>query len=278
MDLKSRTLQVHELGGLYYLTFPSFEKTDLVRHLYSTRRGGVSRGYLASMNLGPHRGDRFENVMENYRRICAACGTCLDNLVFSQQVHGSRILYVDQQDRGKSLVRPVEMVGVDGLITDKPEVTLVTFHADCVPLFFLDPVRKVIGLAHAGWRGTVAGIGGKMVRRLQEDFSCDPADLLVGIGPSVGPCCFEVGPEVAAEFAKAFPERTHREIILPGKTEEKSNVDLWMANAVDVVLAGVAAEHVTMPDLCTCCHPDYFFSHRRTGNERGSQIAMMELK
>ncbi len=277
MDISSRSLAMHELGGLYYVTFPSFDQTGMVRHLYSTRRGGVSEGCLASMNLGPHRGDKPENVFENYRRICAACGTFIGNMVFSQQVHGDRILYVDQQDRGKSLLKPVEMVGVDGLITDKPEVCLVTFHADCVPLYFLDTKQKIIGLAHAGWRGTVKGIGGKMIRTLAGDFGSDPKDILVGIGPSVGPCCFEVDLPVADEFARAFPERTHREIILPGKREEKRNVDLWMANAVDVVLAGVPAANVTMPDLCTCCHPEYFFSHRRTGNERGSQIAMMEL-
>ncbi len=276
MELSSQNLTIHNEGGVYYITFPSFDKTGLVRHLYSTRRGGVSQGCFASMNLGAGRGDNRVRVMENYRRICFVSGTYPGDMVFSQQVHGDRILYVDQQDRGKGLVKPVEMESVDGLITDKPQVALVTFHADCVPVYFLDPVKKVIGLVHAGWRGTVKKIGGKMIQRMREDFSCQPDNILVGVGPSVGPCCFEVGLEVAEEFRYAFP--SYREdIILPGVNEEKRMVNLWKANAVCVQEMGVPETNITMPDLCTACHPDFFFSHRKMGNERGSQIAVLEL-
>jgi hypothetical protein len=215
-------------------------------------------------------------VIENYRRIAYVAGTFTGDMVFSQQVHGNRILYVDQQDRGKGLMHPVEMEAVDGLITDRPQVALVTFHADCVPVFFLDPVRKVIGLAHAGWRGTVAQISAHMIERFVQDFQSRAEDILVGIGPSIGPCCFEVGQEVADEFRKAYPE-AETSVVLPAENPEKQMVNLWEANRISVRRMGVTEEHITMPDLCTACHPDYFFSHRRMGAARGTQIALLEL-
>lgn len=276
MEFKSETLGIRRSGAVYYVTFPSFEETGLVRHLYSTRRGGVSRGNLGPMNLGFSRGDDKGAVVENFRRISYVSDIYIGDMVFSDQVHGDRIIYVDQQDRGKGIFKPKEMEGVDGLITDKPQVCLVTFYADCVPLFFLDPVQKVIGLAHAGWRGTVLEIGRKMVERLEADFGSKPADILAGIGPSIGPCCFEVGPEVEHEFASAFPA-WREEIIRPAETAGKSYVNLWRTNELILRQAGVLKEHITVTDLCTKCHAEYFHSHRRTGNDRGTQAAFLEL-
>lgn len=276
MDFKSDTLGIRRNGAVYYITFPSFEKTGLVRHMYTTRRGGVSVGAFGPMNLGFNRGDDEDAVIENYRRISYVSEIYPGDMVFSDQVHGDRILYVDQQDRGKGIYQPKEMEGVDGLITDKAQVCLVTFYADCVPLFFLDPVKKVIGLAHAGWRGTVLEIGRKMVERLQEDFDCDTADILAGIGPSIGPCCFEVGPDVESEFLRAFPA-WRAEIIRPAEKPEKSYVDLWRTNQLILEKAGLKPEHITVTDLCTKCHAEYFHSHRRMGNLRGTQAAFLEL-
>ncbi len=276
MDFNSETLNIHRSSSVYYVTFPSFEKTGLVKHLYSTRRGGVSTGYFGPMNLGFTRGDDRFAVIENFRRISYVTGIYPGDMVFSDQVHGDRILYVDQQDRGKGIYSPKEMRGVDGLITDKSKVCLVTFYADCVPLFFLDPVKKVIGLAHAGWRGTVLEIGRKMVERFCDDFGSQPGDILAGIGPSIGPCCFEVGPDVEGEFAAAFPA-WREEIIRPAENPGKSYVDLWKANRLILEKAGVYPEHITVTDLCTKCHDEYFHSHRRMGNERGTQAAFLEL-
>lgn len=276
MDFNSETLNIHRSSSVYYVTFPSFEKTGLVKHLYSTRRGGVSTGYFGPMNLGFTRGDDRFAVIENFRRISYVTGIYPGDMVFSDQVHGDRILYVDQQDRGKGIYSPKEMRGVDGLITDKSKVCLVTFYADCVPLFFLDPVKKVIGLAHAGWRGTVLEIGRKMVERFCDDFGSQPGDILAGIGPSIGPCCFEVGPDVEGEFAAAFPA-WREDIIRPAENPGKSYVDLWKTNRLILEKAGVYPEHITGTDLCTKCHDEYFHSHRRMGNERGTQAAFLEL-
>ena len=276
MEFYSETLNIHRSSSVYYVTFPSFEKTGLVKHLYSTRRGGVSTGYFGPMNLGFTRGDDRFAVIENFRRISYVTGIYPGDMVFSDQVHGDRILYVDQQDRGKGIYSPKEMRGVDGLITDKSKVCLVTLYADCVPLFFLDPVKKVIGLAHAGWRGTVLEIGRKMVERFCSDFDSQPGDILAGIGPSIGPCCFEVGPDVEGEFAAAFPA-WREEIIRPAEKPGKSYVDLWKTNRLILEKAGVRPEHITVTDLCTKCHDEYFHSHRRMGNERGTQAAFLEL-
>ncbi len=271
MEFNSQTLNIRRNGAVYYITFPSFEKTGLVRHLYSTRRGGVSQGNLGPMNLGFSRGDQPESVMENYRRISYVSDICSSDMVFSDQVHGDRIVSVDQRDRGRR-----DLTEVDGLVTDKPQVCLVTFYADCVPLFFLDPVKKAIGLAHAGWRGTVLEIGRKMVLRMNREFGSRPEDILAGIGPSIGPCCFEVGPEVKAQFVNAFPA-WQAEIIRPAQDPEKSYIDLWRTNELILRRAGIREEHITVTDLCTKCHSEYFHSHRRMGNDRGTQAAFLEL-
>ena len=276
MEFLSHTLSIHEEGNLFYTTFPAFDRTGKVHHAFSTRRGGMSQGYYASMNLGFKRGDDAQTVMRNFQRMSQATGIYVGDMVFSDQVHGDRILYVDQQYRGSGIVKQPMLEQVDGLITDKKHVALVTFHADCVPLFFLDPVREVIGLAHAGWKGTLKKIGASMIRRMQEDHDCDPADILVGIGPSIGPCCFEVDADVYRPFREAFPAEAGT-MILPAASEEKRYLDLWQANEAALLEAGVTKAHITVTDLCTKCHPDYYFSHRFMGNRRGTMAAFLEL-
>ena len=277
MSLTSKTLHVRRNGAVYYVTFPSFDRTGLVHHLYSTRRGGVSQGYRGPMNLGFSRGDDREAVLENFRRICYVSNICADNLVFANQVHGDRIVYVDQRDRGMGIFKPQELDGVDGLITDKPQVCLVEQFADCVPLFFLDPQKKVIGLAHAGWRGTVLEIGRKMVEKMVQEHGCKHKDILAGIGPSIGPCSFEVGPEVEAEFAKHFPQWLPFITRPSAEHPEKNTIDLWRLNQLILLKAGLLPEHVTVTDVCTKCNPEYFHSHRHMGDQRGTQAAFLEL-
>ncbi len=276
MELESRTLHVHEEGNLFYTTFPSFDRTGKVHHAFSTRRGGMSQGVYASMNLSLKRGDNPTAVMENFQRMSQATGIYIGDMVFSDQVHGTRIVYVDQQYRGSGILRQPMVEKADGLITDKKHVALVTFHADCVPLFFLDPVREVIGLAHAGWRGTLHRIGSVMIERMRDEFDCDPAEILVGIGPSIGPCCFEVGQDVFEPFQKEFKGWAST-IILPAASEEKRFVDLWEANEATLIESGVTPQHITVTDICTKCHPEFYHSHRHAGNARGTQAAFLEL-
>lgn len=276
MKSNSKTMEIKNKESVYYLTFPHFTKTNMVRHGFSTRHGGVSEGNLGSMNLGFSRGDLEENVITNYKRLSDAIGVEVDSLVLSDQVHKSNIKVVTAEDRGKGFNRPRDYDNIDGLVTNVPEVTLVTFYADCVPLFFMDPVKKVVGMAHAGWRGTVAQIGGKMIDTMVNTFQCKPGDILVGIGPSIGKCCFEVDEKVYEAFMEVFPE--HEKNLVTTGQNHKYMIDLWTANALTLINNGVSEDNIIIGDLCTQCHPDDFHSHRATNGDRGSLVGMIALE
>lgn len=274
--MNSQTLHAHEKDGLLYYTFPALEALSFVRHGFSTRRGGVSRGTYASMNLSFTRGDDPAAVTENFRRFCAAIGVRAEDVVISAQTHTTNVRNVTAADRGRGVTRPREYTDVDGLITDEPGVVLCTQYADCVPLFFADPVRRVVATSHAGWRGTAAGIGRVTVERMVSDYGCDPADILAGIGPSIGPCCFEVDTPVYEAFCQS-PDFS--EACVTDDGGGKYHIDLWRVNARGLLSSGVKAENITITDLCTRCHPDVLWSHRYSGNARGSLagfIALME--
>ena len=150
----------------------------------------------------------------------------------------------------------------------------MTFYADCVPLYFVDPVKKAIGLAHSGWRGTVAGMGACMVQFIREHFHSDPKDLIAAIGPSICVDCYEVSEEVAEQFREGFPE----EVLQPGKADGKYQLDLWKANESILLKAGILPEHLTVTDVCTCHNPEYLFSHRASHGQRGNLAAFLMLK
>lgn len=276
MNVESNQLNILEKQGVTVLTFPHFEKTNLIKHCFSSKRGGVSEGIYASLNLGFTRGDKEENVRENYRRICQAVDINEKDLVFSHQVHKTGIRTVTKADLGKGYIRTSDIKETDGLITKETGVPLITFYADCVPLFFLDPVKKAIGTSHAGWRGTVGKIGKKTIDKMTLEYGSNPADILVGIGPSIGLCCFEVGEEVAREFQNAYPD-CHEDIIKAGQ-KDKYMIDLWTANKKSLLEAGVLEKNIIVTDLCTKCHKDFFYSHRGHNGKRGSLAALIELK
>ena len=188
------------IKGAEYLSFPAIEETGVVRHLMSTRLGGVSEGDLWSMNVSFSRGDKTENVNENYRRIAAALGCTPEDFVFSDQTHTTNIRHVTEADKGKGLLRPRDYADVDGMITDEPGIVLSTFYADCVPLLFVDPIKRAVGLSHSGWEGTAGGMGRKTVEAMEKAFGSRPEDILVGIGPSICQDCYEVSEDVAEAF------------------------------------------------------------------------------
>ena len=261
-------------GDLEYLTFPALENIDFVRHLFTTRTGGVSTGDCATMNLSFSRGDDPEAVRENYRRICAVLQAVPEDVVASVQTHTTNICLVTEEDRGKGVLRPQDYQDVDGLVTAQPGVVLACFFADCVPLYFVDPVKRVIGLAHSGWRGTVNHMGACMVRKLQDTFGCDPGDLIAAIGPSICRDCYEVSEDVAREFESAFPGT---EVVTAGKTGGKYQLDLWLANRLILNRAGILEDHISVTDVCTCHNPDYLFSHRASQGKRGNLAAFLMI-
>lgn len=266
-----------EGGETPYLKYPMFEKTGIVKHGFSTRLGGVSRGCYASLNLSFDRGDREEDVRENFRRIGEAIGVRCEDMVLSKQTHTTNVRVVTEADRGKGIVRDRDYTDVDGLVTDVPGICLVTSYADCVPLYFVDPVNKVIGLSHSGWRGTVGKIGKKTVEVMKNTFGSDPRDILAAVGPSVCMDCYEVSRDVIDKVKEAFAEHLWEQLFYR-KPDGKYQLDLWKANELIFREAGISEEHIAVTNVCTHCNSDILYSHRAAGNKRGNLCAFLALK
>ena len=262
-------------NGVTALKFPEFDAIPWIRHGFSTRIGGVSKGIFESMNLSFGRGDPDENVQENFRRFCGALNIDPETLVLSAQDHHTNILRVTREDCGKGIWREKPYESIDGLVTNDPGVALATFYADCVPLYFVDPVHHAIGLSHAGWRGTVAEMGRKTVERMTSEFGSDPADLLAAVGPSIGPCCYEVDSVVIdAVRALGLP---HEEACFTEKGGGKYLLNLWEVNVQILKRAGILEKSITVAALCTCCEQDTLISHRATGGQRGGMAAVLSI-
>ncbi len=271
--LKRHCVRNEDGTDLEYLTFPLLEKTEAVRHLFSTRIGGVSEGEYASMNFSIARGDREEAVLENYKRIAGILGCDINDMVASHQTHTTNIRRVTGADRGKGISRERDYENVDGLMTDEPGIVLVTYYADCVPLYFVDPVHRAIGLAHSGWRGTAERMGECMVRAMQDAFGSRPEELYAAIGPSICRDCYEVSEDVALRFADMGEA-----VLLPGKAPGKYQLDLWLANERILEQAGIPGKQIAVTDLCTCHNSEFLFSHRASGGKRGNLGAFLMLK
>lgn len=270
-------MEKKEVDGVTYLSFPALEQTGLVSHGFSTRLGGVSEGKFSTMNFTLTRGDNPDHVRENYRRMASVLGVDQERMVLSYQTHTVNVRKVTEEDAGKGIFRERDYEDVDGLITDVPGMTLVTFYADCVPLYLLDPVHHAIGLSHSGWRGTVNRMGKVTIEAMAREYRSRPEDLIICIGPSICQDCFEVGGEVIEEFHKAFGAQYWTELSYK-KASGKHQLNLWRANEIIFKEAGVPATQIHTTDICTHCNPDYLFSHRTMGNERGNLAAFLCLK
>ena len=273
--------EIRREGEIEYLVFPLLEAGGAARHLVSTRLGGVSRGMFASMNYSYMRGDDPAAVDENYRRTARLFGRTPDAFVCSDQTHTVNVRAVTEADAGKGVVRPKDYTDVDGLVTDVPGLILSTLYADCVPLLFVDPVKRVIGCSHSGWRGTAAQMGRVTVEKMRDVYGCDPSDILAAVGPSICGDCYEVGKEVADAFAALFSRPPYSGVRLEELLREerggKFRLDLWRANAEILLAAGIRREHLAVTDLCTCCNPEYLFSHRASRGRRGNFGAFIML-
>lgn len=264
-------------GETPYLSYPMFEETDAVIQGFSTRLGGVSKGDWTSLNLSYSRGDQEKDVLENFRRIGKALGVSCEDMVYSQQTHTTNVRKVTAEDRGKGVVRPRGYQDVDGLITNEPGICLVTSFADCVPLYFVDPVHKAIGLTHSGWRGTVGKIGKNTVRKMGEEYGSRPEDILAAIGPSICRECYEVSEDVILQFQEAFPQEQWSQIY-DTKDNGKYQLDLWKANELIFLESGIKEEHIRVTNVCTRCNSELLFSHRAAGEKRGNLCAFLALK
>ncbi len=276
MIFKSKNTDLNVVDGVGFLQFPILEQLDFINHAFSTRIGGVSTDEFKSMNLNFKRGDDPQKVMENYRIFCQAAGFEFDTLVSSSQDHNTFVRKVTKADCGIGITRPHDISSVDALVTNEPGVTLVTHYADCTPILLADPEKKVIGLAHAGWRGTVAKIGEATVEKMTEEYGCDPTDIIAVIGPAIGGCCYEVDTPVYEEFAcltelkPAYFTRT--------LGHGKYTVDLKETNRRMLMEAGLLSINIVISDVCTKCNSGLLYSHRASGGRRGGLVAMMCIK
>ena len=262
--------------GVPWIEFPKLTETGIVKNAFSTRLGGVSDGIFSAMNLSFKREDDPAKVMENYRRFAESAGLDLEKMVCSDQSHTTNIRRVDASDAGKGILRAQDYHDIDGLITDTNGLCLVTSFADCVPLYFVDPVHHAIGMSHSGWRGTAGRMGEKTVKAMQEAFDTDPADLVCAIGPSICQKCYEISKDVADVFAESFKKEQADDILLD-KGNGKYQLDLWKTNRYILIDAGVRPENIAVTDICTSCNDRLLWSHRKTGGRRGGAAAFLQL-
>lgn len=255
-------------GSLVYYQFHSLLPFSDLAHGIFTRLGGKSLAPWHSLNTGHTVGDSPEAVDANHRLICEVLGFSTGDLVSPYQVHGHRVAAVDASDRGRVIPE------TDALVTDAPDVLLMLRFADCTPIWLYDSVRGAIGLVHAGWRGTVAGTVREAVRAMQSAFGCRPADLTAAIGPAIGPCCYEVGEDVASAFRAQFG-KTASQFLAP-QENAKWHLDLWAANRYHLTQAGV--ERVEVAKVCTACHTGEWFSHRADRGRTGRIGALIGLR
>lgn len=264
-------LKEYVIDGVPVLKYSLLEESGIVNHGFSTKLGGVSIGHCATMNISTSRGDDPAAVEENKRRIANAIGVKPEHMVYTQQTHTTNVSIVTKEDRGRIIPE------TDGMITNDPEVCLVTFYADCVPLYFVDPVKKAIGLSHSGWRGTVNKMANVTIEKMQKEFGCNPADILAVVGPSICQDCYEVSEDVIEKFRKNYKEEYWTDIFYK-KENGKYQLNLWKANEYNFLDAGIKPEHIAVTNVCTCCNPEVLFSHRITGFNRGNLSAFLSLK
>lgn len=259
-------------GELCYYKIDAFEKTGLVTHCFTTKLGGVSEGGYESLNLRISSPDLHENVLRNYDIICNELGISKNDLVLSKQVHETNIIDVTAEDKGNGIVFENKYTSADALVTSEKNVPLVTFYADCVPVYLLDTKKGVIALVHSGWKGTIGRIAEKTVRHMCRNYGSDAGDIIAAIGPSIRVCHYEVSDELAGKFINEFGT----DVVTMYAT--KPHLDLQKCVYKQLVNAGINKESITDSGICTYCNREIFYSHRHLGDVRGTMAAIAMLK
>lgn len=270
-----------KFNGMEYLSFPGLSATGIVSNVFSTRIGGVSTGIYSEANFSHTRGDDPEHVDENYRIISEIMGHGhkLDDFVCTFQTHTTNIRVVKDEDRGKGVCREREYVDVDGLITNVPGIILSTFHADCPPVYLVDPVKKAIGLCHSGWKGTLGEISKNAIEAMSREYGSKAEDFHAAVGPSVCLDCYEVSSDVADKFIEKFGlNRLLEKNAIIDKGNGKYQLGLWNIIKMSLLDVGVKEQNIEITDICTCCNPDYLFSHRVQHEDRGNLAAFLCLE
>ena len=259
---------------------PLLQEIRGLRHGFSTRKGGVSKEHLSSLNLGFNLGDEREKVLENFRILGSLFEAKPEDCVLTQQTHSVNVRHVGREDRGKGIFRERDYTDVDALMTDEEGVILSAFSADCVPILFYDKGHRAIASCHSGWRGTHGRILARVIEAMQREFSSKPEEIYIAIGPSICKNCYEVSEDVGEAFLDAFPalrEMTKNASPIERVSEEKFHIDLWELNRWIALENSIPAENISVSGYCTMERPDLFFSHRYSQGKRGVQGAFIGL-
>lgn len=252
-----------------YLTVLKFSDKNIVKHGFSTRYGGVSRGIYESMNFRFNSDDSRENVIKNFDIFCSMLDIDYKKLVLTNQVHEDNVYRVDETYCGNGIMYPNKFSSADALITDTPGVPLAVFYADCVPVMFLDTKKKAIGVAHSGWKGTYLEISKKTVEKMQHEFSSNPSDIIAAIGPSIMECHYEVSDELHELFLKKFGDSV--------LSQKDGRWHLSLQKTIKKQLDEAGVKNQVFSDICTYCKSDMLFSHRKTNGNRGVMAGIIEL-
>lgn len=266
-------------GILPMVESPLFQRETGLQHGFSTRKGGVSKEHLASLNLSFSVEDAKENVLENFRRIGERFGKTPEDFVLSKQSHETKVLKVGTKDRGKGITKDRDYEGIDALITDEKGIILSCFSADCVPILFYDPIHKAVGACHSGWRGTKGKILQNVVEEMRQHFSSNPAEILIAIGPSICKEQYVVSEDLALSFLEDYPDLGEDTASpIHSISKDKFQLDLWDLNRRIALNCGIKEEHISISGYCTMENPELFFSHRYSQGKRGLQGAFICLQ
>jgi YfiH family protein len=251
---------MNDINGLKYFTSSNLDEVGFIRHFFSTKIGGISSGEFESLNLGIFTEDSQNNILSNFKKIFSSSGMDLDKIVYLNQIHSDKFFHVTKENymdiRGEQ---------GDALITSARGIAIGVFTADCVPVILVDSKNKITAVVHAGWKGTYQGIVKKVLTYMIDNMGADPGSIEAAIGPSIGPCCFEVGIEVAEKFTF-----THEK-------KGKHYVDLWRENMEQIMECGVTMDKIMTGILCTMCDKDLFFSYRRDSGKTGRMGTFLEI-
>ena len=285
--------RLHEHNGVKWLTFPQMEAYPDLVHAFTTRHGGVSTGEKTSLNFGKGPDETWDNILENYRILAAAVSEAAgesqlvnrEHMVRTDQTHTANVLTVTEDHLSMGILRPREYTDIDGLITNRRGIALITSHGDCNALFFYDPKKQAIGLAHSGWKGTLQEIAAQVIGQMSAEFGTNPEDIIVGIGPALCQTCFEVDEDVAQKlYGKQEGWRNmafQREIGVcseTGEPQRKHYINLKSVVGDTLLRCGVQLENIHDMNLCTKCRPDLFYSYRGQKGKNGNMISLMMLK
>ncbi|MFB3897925.1 MAG: peptidoglycan editing factor PgeF [bacterium] len=258
----------HQIKSLSINCFSHLSHQYNLVHFVSTRLGGFSLPPYTSLNLAFHVGDNPATVLKKRELLAASLDIPLSNFVTAQQVHQANVTVIPGSMRGCGARDYHSAIpATDAMVTNTPNICLMILTADCVPILLFDPIKKVIGVAHAGWKGTINFIAQQVVKAMQEQFGSAPSDILAGIGPSIGPCCYEVGSDVIMEFKSVMPAALN--LILKKNRNDKGHLNLWSANKIQLIQSGVLEKNIEIAELCTRCHAEIFYSARKDGIQTG---------